>query len=89
MQLQVKYGLIRILNTQVDLCDYSSEVDLDCPLKKGELEFTKVVELPKEIPPVGFLNRCFGVYPHVRNDGANDVGLVGEIHRSCTCGHSR
>ena len=50
--LQVKYGLIRLVNTQADLCDQVSNVDLECPIKKGKTTITKDVELPKEIPPV-------------------------------------
>lgn len=50
--LTVKYGLIRIITTKADLCEQIGEVDLECPLKSGELEITKAVDLPKEIPPV-------------------------------------
>ncbi|CZR62456.1 probable phosphatidylglycerol/phosphatidylinositol transfer protein [Phialocephala subalpina] len=49
--LQVKYGLIRLVNTQANLCDQVSNVDLSCPIKKGKATITKDVELPKEIPP--------------------------------------
>jgi len=49
--LQVKYGLIRLVNTQADLCEQVSNVDLECPIEKGKTTITKDVELPKEIPP--------------------------------------
>jgi len=49
--LQVKYGLIRLVNTQANLCDQVSNVDLSCPIEKGKTTITKDVELPKEIPP--------------------------------------
>lgn len=49
--LQVKYGLIRLVNTQADLCEQVSNVDLECPIKKGPIKLTKEVELPQEIPP--------------------------------------
>ncbi|OCL09269.1 phosphatidylglycerol/phosphatidylinositol transfer protein precursor [Glonium stellatum] len=49
--LQVKYGLITLINQKRDLCDQVKSVDLECPLKKGPLELTKSVELPKQIPP--------------------------------------
>jgi hypothetical protein len=49
--LQVKYGLIRLVNTEADLCEQVSNVDLKCPIKKGKTTITKDVELPKEIPP--------------------------------------
>lgn len=50
--LQVKYGLIRLVNTEANLCEQVSNVDLECPIKKGKTTITKDVELPKEIPPV-------------------------------------
>jgi len=49
--LQVKYGLIRLVNTQAQLCEQVSNVDLECPIKKGKTTITKDIELPKEIPP--------------------------------------
>ncbi|KAF1354011.1 phosphatidylglycerol/phosphatidylinositol transfer protein precursor [Delphinella strobiligena] len=51
VHLQVKYGLIRIINQEADLCENIKNVDLECPLKKGPMSLTKDVELPKEIPP--------------------------------------
>jgi hypothetical protein len=50
--LQVKYGLIRLVNTEADLCEQVSNVDLSCPIRKGKTTIVKDVELPKEIPPV-------------------------------------
>lgn len=55
VHLQVKYGLIRIINQEADLCENLKNVDLECPLKKGPMELTKDVDLPKEIPPVSLL----------------------------------
>jgi hypothetical protein len=52
VNLQVKYGLIRLINQKADLCDQIKNVDLECPLKKGETILTKEVDLPREIPPV-------------------------------------
>lgn len=52
VRLQVKYGLITLIKQEASLCDYVKEVDLECPLKKGDLKLTKDVDLPKEIPPV-------------------------------------
>ncbi|KAF6224881.1 hypothetical protein HO133_010075 [Letharia lupina] len=49
--LVVKYGLIRLINQQADLCEQmKSAVDEECPLI-GEKTITKDVDLPKEIPP--------------------------------------
>jgi hypothetical protein len=52
MHLQVKYGLITLINQQADGCDTIGKADLECPLDKGEMTLTKDVDLPREIPPV-------------------------------------
>ncbi|KAL2267462.1 hypothetical protein VTJ83DRAFT_4739 [Remersonia thermophila] len=49
--LEVKYGLIRLISTQADLCKEIQNVDLQCPIEKGKITIVKEVELPKEIPP--------------------------------------
>jgi hypothetical protein len=51
VQLTVKYGLIRLISTKADLCEQIGNVDLSCPVKPGEIEVVKSVDLPKEIPP--------------------------------------
>jgi hypothetical protein len=52
MHLQVKYGLITLINQEADGCDTIGKADLECPLDKGEMSLTKDVDLPREIPPV-------------------------------------
>jgi ML domain len=54
--IQVKYGLIRLINTTADLCEQVQNVDLQCPIKKGKTAILKIVDLPKEIPPVSILH---------------------------------
>lgn len=49
--LQVKYGLIKLLSTKADLCEQIGEVDMKCPIKAGQLQITKDVDLPAQIPP--------------------------------------
>ncbi len=64
MHLQVKYGLITLINQERDACDTIEQADLKCPLKKGELSMTKSVDLPREIPPVricSYIRRRLGV----------------------------
>lgn len=51
VHLQVKYGLITLINQEAQLCDYVKNVELKCPLKKGDMTLSKSVDLPKEIPP--------------------------------------
>lgn len=52
VHITVKYGVITLINQETDLCEQTKNVDLECPLEKGELKLTKDVDLPKEIPPV-------------------------------------
>lgn len=52
VNLEVKYGYIRLINTQADLCKEIKNVDLECPIEKGKISIIKSVDLPKEIPPV-------------------------------------
>ncbi|RCI03316.1 Phosphatidylglycerol/phosphatidylinositol transfer protein [Rhizopus stolonifer] len=47
----VKYGVVKLIQKTFDFCDKIQEVDEKCPIPQGELTFTKVVSLPKEIPP--------------------------------------
>ncbi|KAG5919211.1 hypothetical protein E4U61_001052 [Claviceps capensis] len=50
--LNVKYGLIRLLGLQGNLCSQISAIDLKCPLRAGTmLSITKTITLPKKIPP--------------------------------------
>ncbi|KAK3691179.1 Phosphatidylglycerol/phosphatidylinositol transfer protein [Vermiconidia calcicola] len=51
VHLQVKYGLITIVKQTADLCETVKNVDLKCPIEKGEMTLEKDVDLPKEIPP--------------------------------------
>ncbi|OJI86241.1 hypothetical protein ASPTUDRAFT_187642 [Aspergillus tubingensis CBS 134.48] len=52
VNLEVKYGLITLVRQTADLCEQIVNVDLECPLEKGEMTLTKQVELPRQIPPV-------------------------------------
>lgn len=49
--LTVKYGLIKLISTKADLCEQITNVQLECPIEKGELNIEKVISLPGEIPP--------------------------------------
>lgn len=52
VHITVKYGLITLINQESDLCDALSNVDMKCPLEKGEMTLKKDVDLPRQIPPV-------------------------------------
>jgi hypothetical protein len=48
--LQVKYGLITLIKQESDMCDRIGNVDLTCPLKEGEMDLIKSVNIPKQVP---------------------------------------
>jgi hypothetical protein len=76
INLQVKYGLIRLVNTKADLCEQIKNVDLECPLKKGKAILTKTVDLPKEIPPVLMPQyRVLGIKSRCLN-GSNEMIMI-------------
>lgn len=47
----VRYGFITLVNQRYDLCEVLPEVDIECPVEKGYLSLTRVVELPSGVPP--------------------------------------
>ncbi|KAI5301075.1 Phosphatidylglycerol/phosphatidylinositol transfer protein [Ascosphaera pollenicola] len=49
--VQVKYGLIRLISQEIDLCSEITKVDMSCPIEKGHITLSKDVQLPREIPP--------------------------------------
>lgn len=51
-EVKVLLGRIRLLHKIFDLCELVGDVDLKCPIQKGETTVKKTVELPAEIPPV-------------------------------------
>lgn len=61
IKIVVKYGLIRLLSTTLDLCEHLNEVDMECPVEPGDLSLTKSVDLPSQIPP-GKYNVVADVY---------------------------
>jgi len=54
--VQVKVGVIKILEKEIDICEEArnSDMELQCPVKKGEYTITQTAQLPKEIPPGKF-----------------------------------
>lgn len=51
VEIEVKYGLIRLLRQTLDLCEQTEKVELGCPIKEGEVSLERVVQLPQAIPP--------------------------------------
>ncbi|KAI8339721.1 ML domain-containing protein [Chlamydoabsidia padenii] len=50
INIVVKYGLVQLLKKSFDLCEEIQKIDKACPLKKGPIEISRDVELPKAIP---------------------------------------
>lgn len=40
-----------MISTTADLCKEIKNVDLECPIEKGDIAIVKSIDLPKEIPP--------------------------------------
>jgi hypothetical protein len=57
--LTVKWGVVRLLYREADLCEQMKEVDKECPLEKGVTTITKDVDLPAQIPPVRLYSKLF------------------------------
>jgi len=51
VHVEVKYGYIKLVNQNIDLCENADQVNLKCPVEAGKLELSKDVDLPKAIPP--------------------------------------
>ena len=60
VNFEVKYGVIKLVAGTADICEKALEVELECPLKQGEIKVHKTVELPSHIPPVCCLSRFCG-----------------------------
>lgn len=51
VEVDVFYGYIKLIHQTYDLCEYVTEVGLECPLAPGTYDLTKEVEIPAEVPP--------------------------------------
>lgn len=51
VNVEVKYGLIRLIKQTLDLCENAGQIDMKCPVEPGDIVITKEVDLPKQIPP--------------------------------------
>lgn len=61
--VEVRLLPIKLLDKKFDLCSEVGEVDLQCPIKQGDLTLKKVVDLPEAMPPVSlffFIYYLFG-----------------------------
>lgn len=51
VEVDVRYGFIKLIHQTYDLCEEITKVDLECPIKKGLQKIKKTVEIPNEVPP--------------------------------------
>lgn len=51
VDVDVRYGYIRLIHQTFDVCEEVTNVDLECPIKKGQQVISKSVEIPNEVPP--------------------------------------
>ncbi|ODV79890.1 uncharacterized protein CANTADRAFT_21167 [Suhomyces tanzawaensis NRRL Y-17324] len=51
VEVDVRYGFIKLVHQTFDLCEEITKVDLECPIKKGPQTIKKTVEIPNEVPP--------------------------------------
>jgi hypothetical protein len=51
VDVDVRYGFIKLLHQTFDLCDEIENVGLECPIKKGPQTIQKEVQIPNEVPP--------------------------------------
>ncbi|EIF46591.1 hypothetical protein HII12_001711 [Brettanomyces bruxellensis] len=51
VDVDVDYGLIKLIHATYDLCEELPNVDMKCPIKKGHYELNKKVEIPSQVPP--------------------------------------
>lgn len=51
VEVDVRYGFIRLIHQTYDLCLEVHNVDLECPIKKGAQVISKQVAIPEEVPP--------------------------------------
>ncbi|KAG7194899.1 Phosphatidylglycerol/phosphatidylinositol transfer protein [Scheffersomyces spartinae] len=51
VEVDVKYGFIKLIHQTFDLCEEITKVDLSCPVADGEQVIVKEVEVPQEVPP--------------------------------------
>jgi len=54
----VKYGLITLIKTTIDLCEKVQDIDVKCPIQKGPVSIYKTVDIPKAVPPGTYTARA-------------------------------
>ncbi|CAJ0765385.1 20968_t:CDS:10 [Entrophospora sp. SA101] len=55
----IKYGIMKIYEIRLDLCEKAPEVDENCPIEKGNHTVDKSVEIPGNVFPVSISLRAY------------------------------
>lgn len=55
VEVDVRYGFIKLLHQTFDICEEITKVDLECPIEQGQHVIIKEVEIPNEVPPGKYL----------------------------------
>lgn len=55
VDVDVRYGFIKLVSDTFDLCEEITKVDMECPIQRGAQKLTKEVEIPDQVPPGKYL----------------------------------
>jgi len=50
--VQVKIGLIKLIDTKFDVCEELPKINMTCPIQPGEQDILRVADIPSQIPKV-------------------------------------
>ncbi|KAF5098974.1 hypothetical protein D0Z00_001840 [Geotrichum galactomycetum] len=51
VDVEVRYGYIKLLEQTFDLCEQSKSVGIECPIEKGKVIVNSTAAIPIEVPP--------------------------------------
>ncbi|KAG0134413.1 hypothetical protein HOY82DRAFT_481332 [Tuber indicum] len=46
------------MKQSLNICDHVDEFGLECPIDQGKVTLTKVIDVPKSIPPGKYTLKC-------------------------------
>ncbi|KAJ1661143.1 Phosphatidylglycerol/phosphatidylinositol transfer protein [Dispira simplex] len=87
VKITVKYGFIKLLTKQYQLCDLVKEINQTCPIQPGQLSFTKEVDIPGEIPGGIFTvyAEAFDAQSSLVHHRVSDYPAVATFGKRITC----
>ncbi|KAI9205499.1 ML domain-containing protein [Polychytrium aggregatum] len=51
LQVRVKLGLFKLVDTRMDLCEEVKQINMECPLEPGYYDIHHTADIPFEVPP--------------------------------------